>query len=463
MSLVYSFDVDEAIKYGLDEAIMLQNLKFWIAKNKANEKHMHDKHTWTYNSIVSFKRLFPFWTENQIRRVLKNLIDQKIIITGNYNQVRYDRTLWYAFENEEIFIKDNNSICEKIEMENGNSTNGIIKNLEPIPDNKPYDKHTDNKRVDKAPENTGAKPSTNNHPVNLTKINKRILAITKTSFSAVEFFNRLPDETDEFCPTKTYERIQEFLYSLHECKIKSNYLFDDKWLERNHIDFKVLREKAVGANGQSRLPYDDIQEMFEKSVKNYALMRKEGYWPADKEKLTLNFANFLYNFKQKTSWFLYCLFNDPKEMQETCAEKVIESLPEDVQETIIDFGGGEVIGQDTWPKFSYYPKAKELYLWYSARVKKLCKYHTLRGMDGFRSYLGCFSDLIAMIYEFAQTWKGKWSVNNFGMNCKTWDLFLSWLEKEHGYVIDVGEKELNNAEERYDDKYPAKKRELVKN
>ena len=128
----YSFDIEHAEKYGTGEAIMLKNIIFWITKNKANNKHQYDNKTWTYNSIKAFSELFPFWSINQIHRIIKSLIDQKVIITGNYNKHLYDRTLWYA-------LKDD-TILEKSKMEDGKKQNGNCEKPKPIPYNKPYNK-----------------------------------------------------------------------------------------------------------------------------------------------------------------------------------------------------------------------------------------------------------------------------------------------------------------------------------
>lgn len=95
--MTYHFDADVAAIYGVDEAIMIQNLSFWIRKNEANGKHFHEGRYWTYNSIEAFTKLFPFWSSRQVRRVLKSLEDKGVIVTGNYNTSAYDRTTWYAF------------------------------------------------------------------------------------------------------------------------------------------------------------------------------------------------------------------------------------------------------------------------------------------------------------------------------------------------------------------------------
>jgi hypothetical protein len=100
----YSFDIKVAEKYGVDEAIMIKNFQFWIKKNKASKKHSYDGRTWTYNSAEEYTIFFPFWSSKQIRRILSSLISQGVIITGNYNKVRYDQTLWYAFDDESEFL-----------------------------------------------------------------------------------------------------------------------------------------------------------------------------------------------------------------------------------------------------------------------------------------------------------------------------------------------------------------------
>lgn len=100
----YVFNVATAQKYGLEEAVMISNIQFWVMQNKSQGKNSINGRTWTYNSIEAFGELFPFWTQNQVRRILQSLIKQEVLITGNYNKFSYDRTLWYAFLNEEEFV-----------------------------------------------------------------------------------------------------------------------------------------------------------------------------------------------------------------------------------------------------------------------------------------------------------------------------------------------------------------------
>ena len=96
----HHFKVRDAIRYGVTEAILLYNLRFWIAKNKANGKHFHKGRTWTYNSYKGFSDLFPYLSASQIKRALTKLAKKEAILKDNFNKMPYDRTNWYALADE---------------------------------------------------------------------------------------------------------------------------------------------------------------------------------------------------------------------------------------------------------------------------------------------------------------------------------------------------------------------------
>lgn len=124
----YNFDIAIAQELGVSAAIVVQNLQFWIKKNEANDKHFHDGRYWTFNSMKAWHELFPFWTERQIRKILDDLVDKKIIIKGNYNEMKYDRTLWYAFTDYGI------TILQTCQMKETTLSIQSDRNVEPIPD-----------------------------------------------------------------------------------------------------------------------------------------------------------------------------------------------------------------------------------------------------------------------------------------------------------------------------------------
>ena len=149
----YMFDVELAKQYGTDEAIFLENLIFWVIRNRANERNFFDGRTWTYNSVRALKSLFPFWSDYQMRRVLESLIKQGVIVKGNYNKNPYDRTMWYALADEEkLILRYQNFHLRE-------PKNGVLETNEPIPDIKPDikpDVEPDNKRLTSKPETAPA-------------------------------------------------------------------------------------------------------------------------------------------------------------------------------------------------------------------------------------------------------------------------------------------------------------------
>ena len=92
----FSFKKEDALKYGVNAALLLHNFKYWLDKNVANGSNIKDGRYWTYNSLTAIHELFPFLGITQIRGALKKLEDSGLLIKGNYNKHNYDRTVWFS-------------------------------------------------------------------------------------------------------------------------------------------------------------------------------------------------------------------------------------------------------------------------------------------------------------------------------------------------------------------------------
>lgn len=101
--MVHSFSIELAKLYGVEKAILLHNIYFWLVRNANNGVNINDGHIWTYNSSRSFAELFPYMSDRSISRHLKWLVDNGVLLDGNYNEDKRDRTKWFAFTPE--FIK----------------------------------------------------------------------------------------------------------------------------------------------------------------------------------------------------------------------------------------------------------------------------------------------------------------------------------------------------------------------
>lgn len=129
---MHSFDPEIAHRVGINAAVIYQNIVWWCEKNAANERHVHEGRSWTYNSIKAFDALFPYLTSKQIRTALDKLESDGLILSGTFNKAGYDRTKWY---------------CPSGQMDLPKKANGIAPQGEPIPVSKPVYK-PDDKLID---------------------------------------------------------------------------------------------------------------------------------------------------------------------------------------------------------------------------------------------------------------------------------------------------------------------------
>ena len=136
------FDVGVAKKYGVNAAILLENMCYWIKQNEANETNFFDGTYWTFNSRRAYKELFPYMSERQINTAFQKLIDDGLLITGHYNSLAYDRTMWYALSNKGKAIlhfdimdsdKMSNGYSQNDIMDSTKMSNGFSQNVRPIP------------------------------------------------------------------------------------------------------------------------------------------------------------------------------------------------------------------------------------------------------------------------------------------------------------------------------------------
>ncbi len=122
----HSFNVEVATKYGMLEAVLLENINFWVAKNKANEKKFYDGFYWTYNSITALSKLFPYASRATIFRALHNLEDAGLILAGNYNKDASDKTKWYTLTKKGELLLNGTEACQP--ESNAGSGNNAFQN-----------------------------------------------------------------------------------------------------------------------------------------------------------------------------------------------------------------------------------------------------------------------------------------------------------------------------------------------
>ena len=98
----HAFIVKEAVEYGLDKAILLQHIRVWINQNEGKDTHEHDNKVWMFQSASDMAKHYPYWSRQKISRLLREMEDDELIVSGNFNKVGYDQTKWYTIQCSEL-------------------------------------------------------------------------------------------------------------------------------------------------------------------------------------------------------------------------------------------------------------------------------------------------------------------------------------------------------------------------
>lgn len=87
---------------GLNQAMILQQIHYWLEQNKKNGRNFHQGKYWTYNTISEWQEEFPFWSKETVKRAFKKLREAGILKVDNFNVYKMDRTLWYTIDYEKL-------------------------------------------------------------------------------------------------------------------------------------------------------------------------------------------------------------------------------------------------------------------------------------------------------------------------------------------------------------------------
>lgn len=220
------FDVDIAQRYGINAAILLENIGYWIKRNEANGANFYDGTYWTFNSRRAYKKLFPYMSERQIDTAFRKLIDDGILKTGNYNKLAYDRTLWYAL------TQKGECILHFDGMESPDLPNGFEQNVEPIPDINSDINPSINEDINSG--SADATPKTVRHKYGFYKnvlLSDEDIEKLKTEFPT-DWENRI-------------ERLSEYIAS-KGAKYKNHLATIRAWARKEKPESKPLKYKNLG-------------------------------------------------------------------------------------------------------------------------------------------------------------------------------------------------------------------------
>lgn len=95
---------------GLNEAIFLQQLHYWLQKATFFDE---DGIPWIYNTYEQWQGQFPFWSVRTLKRIVSNLRHADLIhTTAEHNKFKLDPTLWFTIDYTELADLSNVALPE---------------------------------------------------------------------------------------------------------------------------------------------------------------------------------------------------------------------------------------------------------------------------------------------------------------------------------------------------------------
>jgi hypothetical protein len=88
-----------AMSLGLHEAIVLQQLHYWLQRPNVRRR---EGWPWVYNSYTAWQQQFPFWSVATIKRIFSHLERQGIVMSQQFEKKAWDRRKWYTINYQRL-------------------------------------------------------------------------------------------------------------------------------------------------------------------------------------------------------------------------------------------------------------------------------------------------------------------------------------------------------------------------
>src|SRR3990167_7469326 len=93
---------------GLNEAIFVQQLHWWLIREDSKSVHIIDGRRWVYNSYGEWQKSnFQFWSVSTIKRTVYEAERTGLVVSDNFNRNPIDKTKWYTLDYEAVEALEN--------------------------------------------------------------------------------------------------------------------------------------------------------------------------------------------------------------------------------------------------------------------------------------------------------------------------------------------------------------------
>ena len=225
-----------AAEIGLNEAIVLRQVYYWVEHYETEKKNFIDGKYWVYNSMKQWRSdNFPFMSEKTIERAFSSLRKKNLILVGDYSKDRMKRPNWYTINDKEFdklikkitgtddVLDEQEEGSEETNKENdANSLNAVGQN-----DCMQFDTPTDCYNIYNNINNTDTENTNRDYSTENT--DKYALKDVKKSSFKGNMYASVPEEQEAVAPKKksryipknyTEEQLREHIKPVIESEVK---------------------------------------------------------------------------------------------------------------------------------------------------------------------------------------------------------------------------------------------------
>lgn len=93
-----------AVRLGLAEAMLLQQIQYWLTKTTSGVEH--DGRRWVFNTASEWQQQLPFYSVRTIQSAIASLKRSGVLLVEQLNKSSHDRTNYYAINYESELLCD---------------------------------------------------------------------------------------------------------------------------------------------------------------------------------------------------------------------------------------------------------------------------------------------------------------------------------------------------------------------
>lgn len=91
------FNSGIAERFGVTAALLLEHIWKEVKENEFHKRYSYEGRTWMRSSKKAFTAHMPYLSGSMVKCGIGRLVKAGLLVQGEHNESRFDRTAWYAF------------------------------------------------------------------------------------------------------------------------------------------------------------------------------------------------------------------------------------------------------------------------------------------------------------------------------------------------------------------------------